>query len=240
LSLYLYGVVRRGRLPQRLARRGVRLVVSGPLAGLVSDVSSALVDATRRNLVGHAEIVEDAFEWTTVLPTRFGVVLPDAAAVRTQVLDANRELLVALLDEHEATAELTLRAEYDEDAVLAELVRERPRLGRLRTRYTQAPTFEHGLELGESVAAELGDRRDRDAARIVAALEPLALTLRVGEVTVQGGVVSLTLLMARERVDDVEARVVELANELSPPVRFRLVGPLPPYSFVDVPLAVAA
>jgi hypothetical protein len=59
-------------------------------------------------------------------------------------------------------------------------------------------------------------------------------------VTVQGGVVSLTLLMARERVDDVEARVVELANELSPPVRFRLVGPLPPYSFVDVPLAVAA
>ena len=35
-AVYVYGVVRRSRLPGRLARRGVRLVSSGRLAALVS------------------------------------------------------------------------------------------------------------------------------------------------------------------------------------------------------------
>jgi hypothetical protein len=51
---------------------------------------------------------------------------------------------------------------------------------------------------------------------------------------------SCAFLVQRTRVEELEQRLGELSAELSPPIRFRLVGPLPPYSFVDVPLPVAA
>jgi hypothetical protein len=239
-SLYVYGVVGKTQLPERLADRDLRLASSGDLAALVAELPASPVTATRRNLLAHADIVEDAYSWTTILPMSFGVVFPGAAAVRDMVLDANRQLLEALLARHESTAELSLKASYDEDAVLAEVVAASPRLARLRGRYGKAPTMESGMALGEAVAAALGARRDRDAARMLDEIAPLALDVRVGEVSVEGGVANLAFLVEKERVAELDARVEELSRELSPPVRFKLIGPLPPYSFVNVPLAVAA
>ena len=239
-QLYVYGVVGETRLPKRLADRGLRLVTSGNVAALVAELPASPVTATRRNLLEHADIVEDAFGWTTILPMRFGVVLSDEEAVRELVLDANAELLESLLERHASTAELTLKASYDEDAVLAEVVASSPRVARLRRRYRDAPSMEAGLNLGETVAAELGARRDRDASRVLDALAPLALDVRAGEVSLENGVVNLAFLVEKDRVGDIEAELEKLSAELSPPVHFKLVGPLPPYSFVDVPLAVAA
>jgi hypothetical protein len=239
-SLYVYGVVGETLLPERLADRDLRLVRSDGLAALVAELPASPVTATRRNLLAHADIVEEAFAWTTILPMSFGVVFPDEDSVREVVLDANRELLEALLARHESTAELSLKASYDEDAVLAQVVAASPQFARLRARYRNAPTMEAGLQLGEAVAAELGSRRDRDAAQVLDAIAPLALDLRAGEVSIERGVVNLSFLVEKRRVAEFDAHVETLSRELSPPIHFKLVGPLPPYSFVDVPLAVAA
>ena len=227
-------------MPKRLADRGLRLVTSGRVAALVAELPASPVTATRRNLLEHADIVEDAFGWTTILPMRFGILMPNEEAVRESVLDPNVELLESFLERHASTAELTLKASYDEDAVLAEVVAASPRVARLRRRYRDAPSMEAGLNLGETVAAELGARRDRDASRVLDALAPLALDVRAGEVSLESGVVNLAFLVDKDRVGEIEAELEKLSAELSPPVHFKLVGPLPPYSFVDVPLAVAA
>lgn len=239
-ALYLYGVVGKRKLPPRLARHGVKLVTSGSVAALVKHVADEPTRPTRRALLAHAEIVEDAFEHMTILPMRFGVAFPDETAVRELVLESNRELLEELLEQHSATAELTLTAAYDEGAVLAELVEASPRLARMREQFRARATMERGMALGEETAAHLGARRDRDAERILRTLEPLALQIRAGEVGLEGGVVNLALLVERERVEEVDGWLEALSRDLSPPIRFKLVGPLPPYSFVDVPLAVAA
>jgi len=240
VALYLYGIVRAARLPERLARRGLRLLSTGRLAVLAATVDESPLRASRQNLLAHADVVEDAFGWTTVLPMRFGVVLPDAAAVRDLVLDPNRELLEELLIQHQHTAELSLTARYDEDAVMAELVARNGRLARLRKAYRVSPTLDRGMELGEAVAAVLGVRRDRDAGTIFEALRPLALDVRASDVELEGGVAKLAWLVERDRVDEFDRRLGQLSAALSPPIRFKLVGPLPPYSFVDVPLAVPA
>jgi Gas vesicle synthesis protein GvpL/GvpF len=238
--LHLYGVVGKRRLPAGLAKRGVKLVASDGLGALVQAVPDEPARATRRALLAHAEIVEDAFESMTILPMRFGVLFPDEDAVRATVLEPNREFLEELLERHSTTAELTLKAWYDQDAVLAELVATTPRLARMRESYRERTSMERGMALGEETAAHLSARRDRDADRILRTIEPLALDMRVGEVGLEGGVVSLSLLVERDRVGEVEEWLEALSRDLSPPIHFKLVGPLPPYSFVDVPLAVAA
>ena len=41
-------------------------------------------------------------------------------------------------------------------------------------------------------------------------------------------------------MQSVETKVEELASRLSPPLHFKLVGPLPPYSFVRLAMPAAA
>ena len=90
------------------------------------------------------------------------------------------------------------------------------------------------------MAGELNRRRDRDTGRVLDALAPLALDVRVGDVAVEGGVLNLAFLVEKAHVDDFDRQLEALSAELSPPIRFKLTGPLPPYSFVDVPLAAIA
>jgi hypothetical protein len=58
----------------------VRLLTQGDLAALVSDVGATPVTRTRRNLLAHTAVLEQAMPNATVLPLRFGTVAPGAAA----------------------------------------------------------------------------------------------------------------------------------------------------------------
>ncbi len=232
-ALYLYGVTRPRRLPPRLSEKGIALIRSGDRAAIVSPVdANSPVEATRTNLLAHADVVEELHERAVVLPTRFGIVLPDQAAV-VELLAAPE--LVTLLQLHRDTAELTLKGAYEE-TVIGEL----PGLGRLRAAYRRSPSFENGFALGEAVAGELARRRSHDLARVLSSVEPLALEVRVGEPSGEYGALNLALLVKRSGVEAVSAALDELAAELSPPLRFMLVGPLPPYSFVSLESQVAA
>ena len=62
----------------------------------------------------------------------------------------------------------------------------------------------------------------------------------VGEPASELAAFDLSLLTERDRVEQIEARIEELAADLSPPLHFRLVGPLPPYSFVQLAMPAVA
>ena len=235
-TLYLYGITRPRRVPKRLSDRGISLVRHGALAAIVSPIDASPVEASRRNLLAHADVVEELHTGATVLPARFGIVLPGREAVRDDLLEAGSDEFERLLEEHRDTAELTLKASYDE-SVLAEVT---GGLGRLRQAYARAPTLENGMALGEAVAEALARRRAGDAERILSTLRPLALDVRVGDPVDAHGLVNLAFLVERGRVETFSARLDELGARLSPPARFKLIGPLPPYSFVDLRTPVAA
>jgi gas vesicle protein GvpL/GvpF len=235
-ELYLYGITRPRRLPKRLSDKGIRLVRLGGLAAIVSPVDASPVEASRRNLLAHADVVEELHAGGTVLPARFGIVLSGREELCNDVLGAGRDELERMLEAHRDTAELSVKASYDE-SVLAEVA---GGLDRLRDSYARSPTLENGMALGEAVAEALAHRRDRDADLILGTLRPLALDVRLAEPVGAHGLVNLAFLVERETVETFSARLDELGARLSPPARFKLIGPLPPYSFVDLETRVAA
>lgn len=228
-AFYLYGITRPRALPARLSESGVRLVAEGERAAIVSEVEPRPVEATRRNLLAHADIVEELHAEAVVLPARFGIVLDDRDAV-VQLLDVPE--LEELLQRHATQSELRLRATYEE-SVLASLA---STVGSLRDAYRASPTFEHGLALGEAVSAALADRRSQDAKRVLDALSPSVLDVRASEAAGELDAFSLALLVERDAADAVAEAIDGIAAELSPPLHFTLVGPLPPYDFVDLAL----
>jgi hypothetical protein len=231
--LYLYGITRPRELPERLGNQGISLIDGEGRAAVVSELDEGPVEATRRNLLAHADVVEQLHEDAVVLPARFGYMLES----REEAL----ELLALpeieqLLDRHERTCELTLKGTYEE-SVLAEVG---AALEPLRAAYRMAPSVEAGIALGEAVGEGLAERRARDQALVLNELRPLVLEVLTSEPAGEFAAFNAALLVDRDGVEAVETQLEQLAARMSPPLHFKLVGPLPPYSFVRLQMPVVA
>jgi hypothetical protein len=231
--LYLYGITRPRETPQRLADQGVFLVDYQHRAAVVSKLDEGPVEATRRNLLAHADVVEQLHEDAVVLPARFGYIL-ESREEALELLELPE--IEHLLERHEQTCELTLRGKYEE-SVLAEVG---AGLQPLRDAYRAEPSVEVGIALGEAVGERLAERKARDKSLVLDALSPLVLEVVAGEPAGEFAAFDLALLADREAVRSVEAKLEELVARLSPPLHFKLVGPLPPYSFVRLGMPVVA
>jgi hypothetical protein len=229
---YVYGVTwADGALAsaQGVADTSVRAVEHGELAALVSDLPSADIRARRRDLLRHADVLQQAFERRTVLPLGFGTVFASSEDVVADLLEPRYEELVDLLQSLDGLVELALRAFYDESGVLAAVVRDEPRIAALHGSSNPADQ----VALGEAVAHALADRRARDADEIVASLSSLAREVAVEERVAEFEVLRAAFLVDRPAVEEVEARAEELAGRHAGLIRFKLTGPLPPHHFVS-------
>jgi hypothetical protein len=225
----------RARPDGGLADSPVEPVRVGELAGLTSPVPSIKVRARRADLLRHFEVLATAFEDGTVLPLRFGVVFDDQQALTESFLRPRHDELVALLRELRDRVELRVTANYREEAILAEVVRENPRIARLR----EATRGERGghpllLELGELVAAELRARTGRDTRVILDRLRRLAVDYDLDDEPIEHQVLRGSFLVERKRVPAFDKTMDEIASDQAGRIDFKYVGPLPPHSFVSL------
>ncbi len=229
---YVYGItLADGALSaaQGVGDASVYPLEHGELAALVSELPSADIRARRRDLLRHAEVLQQAFERRTILPLGFGTVFASGEDVVADLLEPRYEELVSLLQSLDGLVELTVRAFYDEAGVLAAIVRDEPRIAALRGSTNPADQ----VRLGEAVAEALADRRVRAADEIVAALSSLAREVAVEERVAQFEVVRAAFLVDRSALDEFDAQAEELARRYDGLVRFKLTGPLPPHHFVS-------
>jgi Gas vesicle synthesis protein GvpL/GvpF len=233
-NLFLYGITRPREMPERLASDGISLIEADGRAAIVSELEDDQpVEPTRRNLLAHADVVEQLHEDAVVLPARFGHVLESREeALELLALPEIEQLLVR----HERTCELTLKGTYEE-SVFAEIGAE---LQPLRTAYRANPSVDVGIALGEAVGERLAGRRARDEGHVLDALRPLILDFVSSEPAGELAAFSLALLADRDQADAIGKRLEELTERLSPPLHFKLVGPLPPYSFVRLAMPAVA
>lgn len=238
---YVYGVVAQGGAAPRgtgLFQRRLHAVGNGELAAIVSNASEQ-VQAGREELMTHARVLERAREQSVVLPMRFGVVMPDADAVRRELLDGYGDELLVQLRELEGKAELRLRAFYDEEELLREIVQIHPDIAALseavRDRPADAMYYER-IELGQKVAQAIEQAANTDASEILAALEPLAVAVSVGEPEHERVAANLSFLVEEAQIPLFDRAVSELGRQNLGRMTFKYTGPLAPYSFVELPV----
>ena len=240
-ALYCYGVTwagsARSQVSAGVGGASVEPVRHGELAALTSPIESARVRAKRADLLRHSDVLSAALEHGTTLPLRFGVTFPSEAALVDDFLRPRHDELVGLLGEFEGRVELTVKAFYKEDVILGEIVRERPRIARLReaTRARDdASTYPLRIELGEQVAGELQQRTSRDREALLARLRPLALAVDVDQEPIENQVLRASFLVERERIPVFDETMDELARGQAGRMDFKYLGPLAPLSFVTL------
>lgn len=237
---YVYGVLRAGAADVASARgvgplaSPLRKVSHGPLCAIVSDVPAGELAATRDDLYRHTEILQGLMQATTVLPMRFGTVMPDEETVVARLLGARGDELERLLQELDGRVELSLRAVYHE-SVLREVVSENREIAELNERVqaksAEAAYYER-IRLGELVADALAAKRERDAEMITDRLRPNAVNVIVGAAAHERAVFSAAFLVEERRIERFDAAADAIAREQADRMRFRYTGPVPPFSFV--------
>jgi hypothetical protein len=237
--VYVYGVLSAtdaaGATEAGVDGRAVRTIAHEGLAALVSDVHGDAL-AAAREVRAHWRVLDEASKGATVLPVRFGTVMEDEDAVRWQLLEPNRDRFGALLRELAGRVQLSIKGDYDEDALLRDVVTRSPSIAALRERVRSNPGaagYYDRIQLGEMVASEVAYRRADDEESAVARLRPLAVAVRAEPPSSSAQAFNLAVRVERDGVEDFGRAVAELGEEIGERIRIRYVGPLPPYSFTD-------
>ena len=237
--IYVYGVLRRGRRADVAAagveQAPVRGVEHGDLLALVSDLDGTVL-AAAREVRAHWAVLDEVARSVTVLPVRFGTVLENDDAVRASLLEPNAERIAELLEVLDGRVQLNVRAHYDEDRLLADIVRASPTVASMRDRIKRLPeqaAYYQRIQLGEAVAGEVARRREADASLALEALEPHAVASLVEEPRGSDGAFALAFLVERGAVDAFGAAVARFREQAGDRLRIRFIGPLPPYGFTD-------
>jgi hypothetical protein len=241
---YVYGVVRGDRptpAVKGIAGAPLELVDSGEVAALTSVAPGEYLETGREDLLTHSRVLEATLEQGTVLPMRFGVVVPDDEALRGRLLDGHREELLAQLAEMDGKVEFALKGVYDEEAILREVVAGDREISELRQAIagkSEAATYYERIRLGELVAAAFAVRQEHDSGLIVDELRPLAVDVRVGEPIHERMAVNASFLVERAGTPKFDRGVDEIGRREAGRIRFRVTGPLPPHSFVELEAVV--
>jgi hypothetical protein len=235
---YVYGLLaaRGDPLPGSLTGVGGRDVEVARLDGceaLVSEGVDRDAFGLPADLLAHSHVLDEVAHSRTVVPVAFGTFIPQDG--REASLDRLREAFDAAVARVEGAVQFTLTVRYREDSALAELVREDPRIARLRQQTAGTPESAHRsakLRLGELVVQGLDRKAQADAARVLGELRPLARETVVRERRQADEVVELAALVDRDRAAEFEAACDHLAGAFAERTTVRLLGPQAPYDFV--------
>ena len=245
--VYVYGVVRAGGTlafdEAGVAGRPLELIEHDGIAAVVSDFPAEDFRVRRSDLHAHLRSVERIFEQATVAPCPFGTVIGSRDQVESHFLGPRRDELETLLEQLEGHVQMNVKAEYDEQAVLAELVAGDPEIARLRerTKALGAAAYYENIRLGELIASRLAARREADAAGIEAVLAAAAAAA-VSEPADAGRLLVFkgSFLVARDVLAEFDRTLDGLAAEGAPQLRFEATGPLPPIAFATLDPEAAA
>lgn len=237
MAVYVYSITAKDH-PLRLdgltavggSDRELRTVTNAELSAVVSEAPEDL-RPRRRDVLAHQEVQERLMADGAVLPLRFGFTAPDEEAVKAVLEDRAVEYREQLKN-LQGCAEYHLKVSWDEDSLLRRVLEENDEARRLNEEIRGgAASPDIPLMLGELLANEVQARQQALGAGIVEALRPF---VRDDVASAPGGqdFLSVSFLVDDSKEEMFLATQLSLANQVGEECDFRLLGPLPPYSFV--------
>jgi hypothetical protein len=212
----------------------VRVVRSGELAALVSEVDPASPLGSPEDLVAHQEMLDASAAEVPVLPMRFGAVLASEEAVATELLDAHHDGFSAALEELEGRAQYVVQGRYAEPAILEEVLSENQQAERLRREIRGTDpeaTRDAQIRLGEIINDALSAKREADTQLLGDAVAGHCVASVVREPSHERDAVHVALLVGTDQEREMERAIDDLARRWTGRVEVRLLGPMAAYDF---------
>jgi len=237
---FVYGVVdARATVPAGLTGLDEEPILRhehGRVAVLVSPVMLDRPPGRGADLRAYLKVLDTVAELgAPVAPVRFGSVLDDEDALTHDLLAPQEEYFADLLDSLQGRCQLVVQGLYEQQLLLSAVIETDPEIAELRTMTKDLPedvAYAERVRLGELVARAVEDRQLSDANLVLDEVAPFCDAIVERPVSGLERVLDAALLVPEGRREELEVRLERLAEELHPPIRLQLKGPMAPYDFV--------
>lgn len=207
------------------------------LSAVISNSPLDKYVVNKENLIAHEKVVEEVMKNYTVLPMRFCTVASSAEEVRGLLRKRYLELK-NLLKDMDNKIELGVKAFWkDMKVIFQEIGDEDKKINSLKEKIAKKSFKESYLErinLGKMVKTALEAKRDKEGQEIIKILKKVSYDFRINENHGDEMIVNAVFLVDRAREREFDNQVYELVSKYSQRVKFKYIGPTPPYNFVNL------
>lgn len=243
MQRYIYGIIRTHDVREfdieGLGKRGAK-PKSFPLGEGLAMISSAYDGAeirpSRRNMLTHTRVLEHVLEHYDVLPMRFGTVLP-AAQEGEAILRAQKEQFTQAFKAVEGARELSLKVFWRDGVAFEEIMDADEALRETRDMLAQrdpAQSHYERIEFGKKIEAAIALKREKEAKELRLRLQHLCRDMVEGSVNDDIMIANFSFLVDSEQEAALDDAVNLLDDVHGARLSLRYVGPMPPFSFVEL------
>ena len=203
---------------------------------LTIDFRRIAKEKTVQHLAQHQRVTEEVMKKvTTILPVKFGTMVENESEVESVLRWGYPDLTTALAA-MEGKIEIEVVATWDVQQVFAEIGQEKGilKLSAEIADKTHQEAISAKVKLGQMVKASLDLRKEEYQQKMMDFLDGQATDVQVNLALADEVVMNVAFLIDVHRQDDFEAKIHQLDERLEGQLNFRLVGPLPPYSFSTI------
>ncbi|MDQ2715541.1 MAG: GvpL/GvpF family gas vesicle protein [Chloroflexota bacterium] len=255
-GIYIYGIIatsnqdtdHRGAVYKPVGTIGIgneatEVVTIGfqDIAAVVSSSPLMVYDSLTKekivkDLVTHQVVIEKVMEHSTIIPVKFGTMVETEEEVAT-FLEQGYPLLSNELRKMEGKIELDVVASADVPKILASISRQhreiRQKRAEIATKGAQV-SVEDKISLGQLTVQALQTQKASYYERTLHTLQQEALDTCLHELPQDEMILNAAFLLDKQHEESFTQCVKSLDRTLENTVNFRVVGPLPVYSFATI------
>jgi hypothetical protein len=241
--IYIYGIIQESE-PRRFSFSGVGdaevyTIKHQEVAAVVSDTGLQEIDPTRKNVRAHTLVQEELLKTYNLLPMGFGMIANSKDDV-LKLLEKNYQSLIDELMRLAGKVEVELKIFWDQESMIKELQSGSEELAKLKAKIKTArspvETQRLLIEAGQLVERIALDWKAKYADRVYTVLKGLSIDARLNNPLGVKNILNAAFLIEKARESDFRNQVYKLDSQYQGKVNFKYVGPLAPYSFVNLKL----
>jgi Gas vesicle synthesis protein GvpL/GvpF/DnaJ domain len=245
-GIYIYGVITSSNSQDfgviGIGNEATRVWTIGfkDVAAVVSASPFVLYDSltqekTIKDLVTHQFVIEKVMEQFTIIPLKFGTMVKTEEEVIT-FLEKGYPLLSSELCKMEGNIELDVVASWELPKVLGTVVRDSPLIQNKQKEIALKGTasIEDKVALGQLVEQALQAKKANHHELMVQTLKEQAIDMCLHDLAGNEMIFNAAFLLEKKDEESFTGLVQTLDQKLEHTVNFRVVGPLPLYSFSTI------
>lgn len=224
--------------PLGIGGRGDELhtICFNDIGAVVSNSPIIKYSVSRENMLPHEKAIEEVMKEHTVLPVRFCTIAENEEKIK-RILEKEHSKFKGLLDTMKGKKELGLKALFKEDVIYKDILERYEDIKVFKEKVAALPpdkTYYQRAELGKMVEQALEREKERYKKEILANLEPLAEDIKINNSYWEMMILNAAFLVNEDREAEFDQKVNELDVRCGERVKFKYVGTVPPFNFVNL------
>lgn len=255
IGKYIYCIIGAGRNqifdPDIVGMEGAKIytVCLDGVAVVVSDSCLKEYSLSRQNLLLHEKAIEEVMKKHVVVPVRFGTIAENEEKVK-KILEKEQGKFKDLLESLGGKKELGIKAVFfaksghspdGKEDIYEEILREYPDINLLKEKIQKLPaarTHYQRMEIGKMVESALEKKKDFYKEDILKSLSPLAEKFKINNNYGERMILNAAFLVAEVKEKEFDRQVEKLDEKYGDKIKFKYVGCVPPFNFVDLVIEV--